>query len=62
MSAQGSEPLLPPLESLRQTARHIAVAVVTEARNQELAEATSKAGLERRIDQTMWLPAYVSLR
>lgn len=54
--------LLPPLEEIRSVARHIAVAVATEAQNAGVAERTSPEELNRRIDAKMWTPHYPRLR
>lgn len=53
--------LLPALKDIRDVARHIAVAVATEAQAQGLAEKTSPEELEKRIDQTIWSPTYAPL-
>lgn len=50
--------LLPPLENIRELARHIGVAVARQAQDDGVAEKTSQAELESRIDKTMWRPEY----
>jgi malate dehydrogenase (oxaloacetate-decarboxylating) len=51
-------PLLPRLEDLRKVARHIAIAVATEAQQQGVAEKTSADEIERRVDEATWQPVY----
>jgi len=54
--------LLPPLEGICKTARNIALAVGSEAQQQGFAGKTSREELEKRVDETMWVPAYVQIR
>lgn len=56
-----NEPLLPPLNDIRNVSRHIAFAVATEAINQEICEPLTSDELQHRIDQTMWNPSYERL-
>lgn len=53
-----TDSLLPPLHTIRDTARHIGTAVARQAQEDGVAEPCSAAELEARIDQTMWTPAY----
>jgi malate dehydrogenase (oxaloacetate-decarboxylating) len=55
-------PLYPPLESVREISRKVAVAVGVEAQRAGLAETTSLAMLERNVRNKMWRPHYVQLR
>ncbi len=57
-----SAPLYPPLESVREISRAVAIAVGVEAQRAGLAETTSLAELERNIQDKMWRPHYVRLR
>ncbi|MFZ4573556.1 MAG: NAD-dependent malic enzyme [Phycisphaerales bacterium] len=50
--------LLPRLRDLRAVARHVALAVATQAIKERLAEPIDKEDLIERIAQTQWLPAY----
>lgn len=54
--------LFPPLSSVREVARHVALAVGTSAQELGLAEPTSVEELERRIEELMWLPHYAAYR
>ena len=54
-------PLLPSLDDVRTPARQIALAVARKAQEQGLAEKTSEAELEKRIDATVWTPTYSRL-
>jgi malate dehydrogenase (oxaloacetate-decarboxylating) len=55
-------PLYPPLESVREISRKVAVAVGVEAQRAGLTEPTSLAELERNVRDKMWRPHYVRLR
>jgi len=55
-------PLYPPLDSVREISRKVAVAVGVEAQRAGLAETTSLAMLERKVRIKMWRPHYVQLR
>jgi malate dehydrogenase (oxaloacetate-decarboxylating) len=55
-------PLYPPLESVREISRKVAVAVGVEAQRAGLAETTSLDELERTVRDKMWKPHYVLLR
>jgi malate dehydrogenase (oxaloacetate-decarboxylating) len=50
--------LYPTLEGVRKMSRCVALAVAEEAQRSGLAEATSRAELERRVDAKMWVPRY----
>ena len=50
--------LLPPLHSIRESARRIGVAVAKQAQQDGVAESTSADELENQINQTMWTPEY----
>ncbi len=50
--------LLPSLENVRDVGRHIALAVGAEAQRQGVAEQTTPEELQRRVEQTMWIPQY----
>lgn len=54
--------LYPALEQVRQTSRHVALAVGAEAQRAGLATATSPDELARRVDAAMWTPRYVRLK
>jgi malate dehydrogenase (oxaloacetate-decarboxylating) len=55
-------PLLPNLEDIGRVSRQIAVAVGAEAQRQGLAEPTSAAELERRVEANFWKPRYLRMR
>ena len=55
-------PLYPPLESVREISRKVAVAVGVEAQQAGLTETTSREELERNVRDKMWTPHYVRLR
>jgi len=55
-------PLYPPLESVREISRKVAIAVAVEAQQAGLAEATSLDELEQSVRNKMWAPHYVRLR
>jgi malate dehydrogenase (oxaloacetate-decarboxylating) len=55
-------PLYPPLESVREISRRVAMAVGVEAQQAGLAETTSFAELEQNVRDKMWRPHYVPLR
>jgi malate dehydrogenase (oxaloacetate-decarboxylating) len=55
-------PLYPPLESVREISRKVAVAVGIEAQQAGLAEITSLDELEQNVRDKMWRPHYVLLR
>ncbi|MCA9233953.1 MAG: NAD-dependent malic enzyme [Planctomycetales bacterium] len=50
--------LLPPLNKIRDTARHIGLAVAKQALQDGVANACSEQQLAERIEQTMWTPQY----
>jgi malate dehydrogenase (oxaloacetate-decarboxylating) len=54
--------LFPDLNAIRDVSRRVAVAVGVEARALGLAEATTREGLEKRIDEKMWTPRYLRYR
>ncbi|HKU76248.1 MAG TPA: NAD-dependent malic enzyme [Pyrinomonadaceae bacterium] len=55
-------PLYPPVESVREISRKVAVAVGVEAQQAGLTETTSLEELERNVRDKMWSPHYVRLR
>ena len=55
-------PLYPPLESVREISRKVAVAVGVEAQQAGLTKTTSLDELERNVKDKMWRPHYVPLR
>jgi malate dehydrogenase (oxaloacetate-decarboxylating) len=55
-------PLYPPLESVREISRKVAVAVGIEAQQAGLAEITSRDELEQNVRDKMWRPHSVLLR
>ena len=55
-------PLYPPLESVREVSRRVAVAVGVEAQNAGLTATTSLEELERNVRDKMWSPHYALLR
>ena len=55
-------PLYPPVESVREISRKVAVAVGVEAQQAGLTETTSLEELERNVREKMWSPHYVRLR
>ena len=55
-------PLYPPLESVREISRKVAVAVGVEAQQSGLTETTSLVELERNVIDKMWSPDYVLLK
>ncbi len=50
--------LLPPLKDIRNVTRHIGIAVAQQAQKEGVAVETSPEELEKRIDETMWVPEY----
>ncbi len=54
--------LFPDLKDIRAVSRHVAMAVSLEAQASGLADATSREELERRVDEKMWTPRYLSYR
>jgi len=58
----GDAPLFPPLETIREVSRRIALAVGTTVQREGLADPTSPEELERRVDARMWLPRYPRFR
>jgi len=54
-------PLYPSLENVREVSGKVALAVAKEAQRAGLAERTTPAELDRRINSKMWTPHYVSL-
>jgi malate dehydrogenase (oxaloacetate-decarboxylating) len=55
-------PLFPPLKEVREVSRRVALKVALEAQDAGLADETTPEELEKRIDETMWLPRYVRYR
>jgi malate dehydrogenase (oxaloacetate-decarboxylating) len=55
-------PLYPPLESVREISRRVAMAVGVEAQRAGLARPTCFSELERNVANKMWSPHYVPLR
>jgi len=55
-------PLYPPLESVREISRRVAMAVGVEAQQAGLARPTCFTELERNVENKMWSPHYVPLR
>lgn len=53
--------LLPPLNDIRQLARHIALAVARKAVQQGVADSASDEQLEQMVDKRIWQPDYVPL-
>lgn len=54
--------LYPPLESVRDVSRRVAVAVGVEAQKAGLTETTSLDELGRNVGERMWRPHYALLR
>jgi malate dehydrogenase (oxaloacetate-decarboxylating) len=54
-------PLYPPLESVREISRNVALAVGAEAQRVGLARPTCRQELERNVTNKMWQPHYVPL-
>jgi malate dehydrogenase (oxaloacetate-decarboxylating) len=54
-------PLYPPLESVREISRNVALAVGVEAQRVGLARPTCREELERNVTNKMWQPRYVPL-
>jgi malate dehydrogenase (oxaloacetate-decarboxylating) len=50
--------LLPPLSTIREVSRHIALAVAAAAQEAGAAPATSSDELATRVEETMWTPEY----
>jgi malate dehydrogenase (oxaloacetate-decarboxylating) len=55
-------PLYPPLESVREISRKVAVAVGVETQQSGLTKTTSLDELERNVRDKMWSPDYVLLK
>ena len=55
-------PLYPPLESVREISRKVAIAVGVEAQQAGLTKTTSFEELDRNVKDAMWTPHYVRLR
>ena len=55
-------PLYPPLESVREISRKVALAVGVDAQRASLTETTSFDELERSVTNKMWRPHYTPLR
>ena len=51
--------LLPPIPELRMVAREVAVAVARQAIADGVAQKIGRKAVERRVDETMWDPAYM---
>jgi len=54
--------LFPALAGIRSVSRQVALAVAAEAQRARLAEPTTPAELERRVDALIWSPRYPRLR
>jgi malate dehydrogenase (oxaloacetate-decarboxylating) len=54
--------LYPPLESVREISRKVALAVGLEAQRAGLAQSTSVAELARNVANKMWEPHYIPLK
>jgi malic enzyme len=54
--------LYPPLKSLRDVSRSVAIAVGQEARDAGVGRSMSDAEIEDRVERQMWWPDYVSYR
>jgi malate dehydrogenase (oxaloacetate-decarboxylating) len=54
--------LFPPLEEVRSVSRQVAIAVASEAQREGVAQKTTLAELERRVDALMWKPRYARYR
>jgi len=54
--------LFPDLKDIRTVSRQVAIAVGLEAQRSGLAEASSRAELERKVDEKMWIPRYLRYR
>ncbi len=50
--------LLPALRDIRDVSRHIARAVAIESQREGVAPSMTPDELEKRLEQTMWSPAY----
>lgn len=55
-------PLYPPLETVREISRKVALAVGREAQQSGLADLTTFDDLEQRVAEKMWKPHYVPLK
>ncbi|MGH9853363.1 MAG: oxaloacetate-decarboxylating malate dehydrogenase, partial [Blastocatellia bacterium] len=54
--------LFPDLRDIRTVSRQVAIAVGLEAQRSGLAEASSRAELEGKVDEKMWAPRYLRYR
>jgi malate dehydrogenase (oxaloacetate-decarboxylating) len=54
--------LFPDLKDIRAVSRQVAIAVGLEAQRSGLAEASSRAELEKKVDEKMWAPSYLRYR
>jgi malate dehydrogenase (oxaloacetate-decarboxylating) len=54
--------LFPDLKDIRAVSRQVAIAVGSEAQRSGLAEASSRAELEKKVDEKMWDPRYLRYR
>jgi malate dehydrogenase (oxaloacetate-decarboxylating) len=54
--------LVPPLREVREVAKRVAFAVAVQAQRDGVAEALAEHELMRRIEATMWTPAYLPYR
>lgn len=54
--------LFPDLKDIRAVSRQVAIAVGMQAQRSGLAEASSRAELERKVDEKMWAPRYLRYR
>lgn len=61
LEAGKGEAVLPPLASIREVSRRIALAVAEEAVRTQVAEPASRESLESRIASLTWSPAYPTL-
>lgn len=59
---RATAPLYPAIQDVRTVARHVALAVADAAQRAGVAPYTSREQLLRRLDETMWTPAYRPLR
>lgn len=54
--------LFPPIHTLREVSREIAVAVIAVAEEQELIPTMTNQAREKLVDQAIWLPSYPNYR
>lgn len=60
--ADSAAALYPAIHEARAVARHVALAVAEAAQQAGLAPSASREHLQRRLDETMWTPAYRPIR